>query len=87
MRRKIIRALDERINPYVASHGGRIEVVDYANGVLYLSMHGGCQGCASSAVTLRQGVEEMLKELFGDRIQQIVDLTRHEDGTDPYYSA
>lgn len=85
MRRKIARILEEKINPYVAGHGGRIEVVDFVNGVVYLSMSGGCQGCAASAVTLRQGVEQALREALGDRIKQIVDMTDHDSGTTPYY--
>lgn len=86
MRRKIARILDEKINPYVAGHGGRIDVVDYVNGYVYLSMQGGCQGCAASARTLRQGVEQALREALGDRIKGVVDTTDHAAGTNPYYT-
>jgi Fe/S biogenesis protein NfuA len=87
MRRKIARILEEKINPYVAGHGGRIEVVDYVNGTVFLSMSGGCQGCAASAVTLRQGVEEALRNELGERIKNIVDVTDHDSGSSPYYTA
>src|SRR5436853_128155 len=53
--------LDAEINPNVASHGGRIAVEKVENAVLHLRMSGGCQGCAASKVTLRQGVEVMLR--------------------------
>ena len=52
MRQKIQKLLDEQVNPSVASHGGKINVVDYVNRVVYISMSGGCQGCASSQATL-----------------------------------
>jgi Fe/S biogenesis protein NfuA len=87
MRRKIAKVLDERINPQVAEHGGRIDVVDYANGSVFVVMSGGCQGCAASTATLKQGVAQVLKEAFGERVQDIVDVTEHEKGESPYYAS
>lgn len=86
MRRKIKKVLDEKVNPYVASHGGQIDVLDFANGDVFLRMSGGCQGCSSSSATLRQGVEEALREAFGSRIRQVIDVTDHAAGHNPYYS-
>jgi Fe-S cluster biogenesis protein NfuA len=85
MRRKIARILDEQVNPYVADHGGRIELVDFVDGVVYLAMSGGCQGCSASNATLKQGVDRLLREELGDRIKEIVDTTDHTSGTNPYY--
>ena len=84
MRQKIQRVIDEKINPMVAQHGGRIDLVDYANKTAFIKMSGGCQGCSSSKLTLQQGVE---RELFAaiPRIQRIVDVTDHEAGDNPYY--
>ena len=84
MRQKIQRVIDEKINPMVAQHGGRIDLVDYANKTAFIKMSGGCQGCSSSKLTLQQGVE---RELFAaiPRIQRIVDGTDHEAGDNPYY--
>ncbi len=84
MRQKIQRVIDEKINPMVAQHGGRIDLVDYANKTAFIKMSGGCQGCSSSKLTLQQGVE---RELFAaiPRIQRIVDVTDHEAGANPYY--
>jgi len=47
-------------------------------------MSGGCQGCASSQVTLRQGFEVMLKRV-GPEIEEIVDTTNHTAGKQPFY--
>lgn len=85
MRQRIQRIIDEKINPMVASHGGRIDLVDYANKTAFIRMSGGCQGCSSSKLTLKEGVE---RELFAalPRIQQVVDVTDHEAGENPYYA-
>ncbi|MEO1271118.1 MAG: NifU family protein, partial [Myxococcota bacterium] len=48
MRRKIMKVLDQEINPYVASHGGKITLEDFVNGDVYLRLSGGCQGCSAS---------------------------------------
>lgn len=85
MRRKIVEVLDEMVNPHVASHGGRIELVDYIDGNVYLEMTGGCQGCSQSSATLRQGVQSLLREEFGDSIKEIIDITDHASGENPYY--
>ena len=58
MRHQIQKLLDEKVQPQVAAHGGRIDLVDYANRTVYLRMSGGCQGCSASAATLRNGVED-----------------------------
>ncbi|MCA9542205.1 MAG: NifU family protein, partial [Myxococcales bacterium] len=64
MRHKLQKLLDERINPMVGQHGGRIDLIDYVNRVAYISMSGGCQGCSSSKATLRDGVEKAIFEAF-----------------------
>jgi Fe/S biogenesis protein NfuA len=81
---RVQRVLEELINPRIASHGGAVEMVDLADDVLYVRMSGGCQGCAASAATLRQGVERMVREEVPE-IREIVDLTDHTSGTNPYY--
>jgi Fe/S biogenesis protein NfuA len=77
--------LDSTVNPQIASHGGRIEVVRVDNGVLYIEMHGGCQGCSSSKYTLQYGVEQKILETFPD-ITSIEDVTDHGAGENPYYA-
>lgn len=77
--------LDSTVNPQIASHGGKIEVVRVDNGVLYIEMHGGCQGCSSSKYTLQYGVEQKILETFPDIIS-IEDVTDHSAGENPYYT-
>lgn len=83
--RRIEQILEEEINPAVASHGGYINLVDYREGVAYLEMGGGCQGCAMSKMTLRQGVERMLRAQIPE-IREIQDVTDHAGGVNPYYA-
>lgn len=84
MRRQIARCIDDMINPAVASHGGSVHLVDVLNNNVYLRLAGGCQGCASSSVTLRNGIERLLREEFPE-IREIVDVTDHDAGENPYY--
>ena len=77
--------LDSQVNPAVAAHGGHISVEKVENGAVHLRMSGGCQGCASSAATLRQGVERMLRAALPE-IRDIVDVTDHDAGDNPYFS-
>jgi Fe-S cluster biogenesis protein NfuA len=54
----------EGVRPYIASHGGRLEVLAVADGVVRVRLAGSCSGCTASAVTLREGVERALREGF-----------------------
>jgi Fe-S cluster biogenesis protein NfuA len=76
--------LDREVNRSIAAHGGRISIVDVREGRLFIAMSGGCQGCASSQVTLRQGFEVMVKRVAPE-IVDIVDATDHAAGKRPYY--
>ncbi|MBA2671056.1 MAG: NifU family protein [Gemmatimonadetes bacterium] len=82
---RVQRVIDDVINPGIASHGGFVELVDVSEETLYLRMGGGCQGCAASAATLRQGIERMVRQEVPE-IQNIVDVTDHTAGANPYYS-
>lgn len=86
MRRKIQKLLDEEINPSIAGHGGYIELLDVMNNKVYVRMGGGCQGCGMASVTLRQGVELMIKEA-APSIEEVIDQTDHSSGDNPYYQA
>ena len=76
--------LDKEVNRSIANHGGKISLVDVRQGKLFISMSGGCQGCASSQVTLRQGFEVMVKRVAPE-IVEIVDATDHAAGKKPFY--
>ena len=73
------------INPAVAAHGGRIELLDVQDATAVVRMQGGCQGCGMASVTLRQGVEATLRELV-PTLRGVRDITDHEAGTDPYFA-
>ncbi len=76
--------LESQVNPGVAAHGGHISADRVEAGTVYLRMTGGCQGCAASAATLRQGVERMLRAAL-PQIREIVDVTDHAAGSTPFY--
>lgn len=83
---QVIEVLDRHINPSIAMHGGRAELAGLKEGVAYLRLSGGCQGCSMAAVTLRQGIERSLRQLVPE-IQGVADVTDHASGTDPFYSS
>jgi Fe/S biogenesis protein NfuA len=78
--------LETEINPQVASHGGRISLLEVdAEGVVVLQFGGGCHGCGMVDVTLKQGVEKTLRERVPE-ITEVRDATDHKTGETPYYS-
>jgi len=83
---QVTKVFDEQVNPMVARHGGRVELIDVQDGVVMLRMGGGCQGCGMADVTLRQGIEGMLSQLVPD-VRGIVDITDHTSGSNPYFQA
>ena len=60
---QIIDALDEYVKPAVESDGGEISFVSFNNGVVTVRLQGSCSGCPSSTVTLKQGIENLLKRM------------------------
>ena len=81
---KVVKVLDEQINPSIASHGGFVSLVNIEGTKVILQMGGGCQGCGMANVTLKQGVEVALKEAIPE-ITEIHDVTDHASGDNPYY--
>ena len=59
--KKIIDVLDTKIRPAVARDGGDIKFVSFNNGVVKVELQGSCSGCPSSLMTLKQGVQNLLK--------------------------
>lgn len=82
---KVTILLAERINPALASHGGFAELVGVEGETAYLTMGGGCQGCAMSAATLREGISKAILEAVPE-ITEVIDTTDHDQGENPYYS-
>ena len=57
-----IEAALEKVRPFVLQHGGNITFLRYEDGIVYVRLHGACVGCPISALTLKEGVERMIKE-------------------------
>jgi Fe/S biogenesis protein NfuA len=83
---RVIQVLDAQVNPSIAAHGGRADLVAVEDGAAYLRLVGGCAGCGMAAVTLSQGIEVAIKESVPE-IVRIIDVTDHASGTNPYYEA
>ena len=86
IKEKIQYLLDTGINPAVAGHGGVVSLVDVKERMVYLQMGRGCQGCGMADVTLRQGVEMMIREEVPE-VVEIIDVTDHAAGQNPYHVA
>ena len=82
--REVARVIIEQVNPAVAGHGGAILPVKVQEGVVYVRMLGGCQGCGLAATTLTDGVEQAIKAAL-PQITDVVDITHHALGENPYY--
>lgn len=82
---RVTQVLEQQINPSIASHGGNVTLVAEEDGVVYLQLGGGCQGCGMASVTLKQGIETALRESIPE-ITEVVDVTDHQGGENPYYA-
>ena len=77
---------EAEINPAVARHGGTVELIDVQDAMVLLRMGGGCQGCGMADVTLRQGIEVLLRKRAPE-IRGLIDVTDHSAGANPYVTA
>lgn len=82
-----VEVLESSINPSIASHGGRADLValDEEQRIAYVKLSGGCQGCAMSRMTLSQGIETSLREAIPS-LESVVDVTDHASGENPFYA-
>lgn len=78
--------LDSKINPSVGAHGGFVSLLNYEDGTAFIAFGGGCQGCGMVDVTLKQGVEVMIKEEI-PAVTTVVDTTDHTSGESPFYAS
>jgi Fe-S cluster biogenesis protein NfuA len=77
--------VDAEINPAIAAHRGRVTVAGAADGWIRVRLEGGCQGCSLAEVTLRQGIEPVLRARL-PQLTGVTDVTEHEAGTEPFFS-
>ena len=86
IRERVQQVLDAEINPSVAAHGGVVRLIDVKDNVVYIQMGGGCQGCGQADVTLKYGIETAIRAVV-DGVGDILDVTDHSGGRNPYYVA
>jgi Fe-S cluster biogenesis protein NfuA len=79
------RILDTEVNPAIAAHRGHITVDGADRGWIRIRLEGGCQGCSLAEVTIRQGIEPLLRARLPG-MTGVADVTDHEAGTDPFFS-
>lgn len=84
---RAMMVIDQHVNPAIASHGGRADLValDDEKMVAFVRLSGGCQGCAMSRMTLSQGIEATLREEIPELVG-VLDVTDHTLGENPFYS-
>ena len=82
---KVQELIDSTINPAVAGHGGFVQLMEVKDNKVYIQMGGGCQGCGATDVTLKAGIERLIKEELPE-IEEVLDSTDHASGTNPYYT-
>ena len=81
---KVAQVIKDQINPALAMHGGFVQLIDVKDTVAYVELGGGCKGCGMVDVTLKQGIEVMIKQHVPE-ITRIMDSTDHGSGKNPYY--
>jgi Fe/S biogenesis protein NfuA len=85
LKTKVQELIDTMINPAVAGHGGYVELIDVQDSRVYLQMGGGCQGCGAADVTLKSGIERLIREELPE-VTEVLDTTDHGSGSNPYYT-
>jgi len=80
---RINQVLAEKVNPGIAAHGGRVELVALEDDTAFLLFGGGCQGCGMANVTMKEGIEKVLLEEISE-LSAVKDVTDHSAGTNPY---
>jgi Fe/S biogenesis protein NfuA len=82
---RVQQLLEQRINPALASHGGFATLMGVDDSKAYITMGGGCQGCAMSQATLTEGIQAAILEAIPE-ITEVIDSTDHASGSNPFYS-
>ena len=85
IRARVEHLLETQINPAVGSHGGWVELLGVQANNVFLQLGGGCQGCGMADVTLKQGIETLLREEIPE-LGEVLDQTDHAAGRNPYYA-
>lgn len=70
------KIFEEEINPALAGHGGGSKVVTVKDGKVYVELQGGCRGCMGARMTMKNGIERLLKEKV-PAVKEVIDATNH----------
>lgn len=82
---RIQYVIESEINPQLASHGGNINLIEVTEDkVAVLQFGGGCNGCSMVDVTLKDGIEKQLLDMFSGEILGVRDVTDHQAGEHSY---
>ena len=84
IRAKVQDLFEKEINPALGNHGGWVELIDVRRNSVYLKLGGGCQGCGSAKMTLKMGIERVIRERIPE-VGEILDTTDHAAGRNPYF--
>ncbi len=85
VRKRIQTVLDLEINPGIAAHSGVVSLERVEGNTVYITMGGGCQGCAASTITLRHGIHTAFRKAVPE-VGAIYDETDHAAGVNPYFT-
>ena len=86
LRGKVQELIDTMINPAIAGHGGYVDLIDVQDNRVYLQMGGGCQVCGAADITLKSGIERLIRDELPE-VVEVLDTTDHASGANPYYTA
>ena len=81
--KNIKHVLDTKVAPNVAMHGGSINYIKFEDGLLHLELAGSCSGCAMSQMTLKMGVENMMKH-YVPEVKGLVSQDATKEGDEGY---
>ncbi|MCH4295164.1 Fe-S biogenesis protein NfuA [Shewanella sp. 3B26] len=82
---RIEYVIQAEINPQLASHGGNILLVEVTeDGIAVIQFGGGCNGCSMVDVTLKDGIEKQLLDMFPGELTAVRDATEHQHGSHSY---
>lgn len=81
---KIQQVLAELVNPSLAMHGGSVTLIDVRDGIAFLELTGGCQGCSMADSTMKQGIETSIRQGVPE-VREVRDVTNHANGRNPYF--
>ncbi|MBM4152726.1 MAG: hypothetical protein FJ220_04285 [Kiritimatiellaceae bacterium] len=72
----VIKVFDAEVNPALASHGGGGKVLKVVDAKVYVELSGGCRGCMGARMTMKNGIERLLKEKV-PAVVEVIDATNH----------